>query len=63
MEVTLDQAECLIFTAAGKKEDREDGISFEDEDEKEQWEEDQRVSARLGFRQPSKCRLSSVACT
>ncbi|XP_072516392.1 pre-mRNA-splicing factor ATP-dependent RNA helicase PRP16 [Salminus brasiliensis] len=30
----------------GKKEDGEDGISFENEDEKEQWEEDQRQADR-----------------
>ncbi|MCJ8737335.1 hypothetical protein PDJAM_G00022720 [Pangasius djambal] len=30
----------------GKKEDREDGISFDNEDEKEQWEEDQRQADR-----------------
>lgn len=42
---------CLnrLFLAVGKKEDGEDGISFENEDEKEQWEEDQRVSVRWCF--------------
>lgn len=35
-------ASCFV---GDKREEREDGILFNDEDEKEQWEEDQRVSA------------------
>lgn len=41
---------CIYMTSCfvgDKREEREDGILFNNEDEKEQWEEDQRVSALL----------------
>lgn len=38
----------------GKKENGEGGIDFDNEDEKEQWEEDQRVRAFLLFSTNSK---------
>ena len=34
----------LFFSATGKSENGEGGIAFDDESEKEQWEEDQRVT-------------------
>lgn len=44
--VSHDEFDSVSYSASasGKKEDGEGGIEFDDEDEKEQWEEDQKVS-------------------
>lgn len=34
----------ILPFSSGRKEDGEGGIMFDDEDEKEQWQEDQKVS-------------------
>lgn len=48
MKVSAQHLKCWIFVhvcfAGEKREEGEGGIQFDDEDEKEQWEEDQRVS-------------------
>ncbi|KAK3562219.1 hypothetical protein QTP86_030548 [Hemibagrus guttatus] len=44
--VLVIRVNCVLLCAVGKKEDGDDGISFDNEDEKEQWEEDQRQADR-----------------
>ena len=40
----------ILFNVSGRKEGGEEGIMFDNEEEKEQWEEDQKVSILLNIR-------------
>lgn len=39
----------LCFSSSGRKEDGGGGLAFDNEDEKDQWEEDQKVSGTFLF--------------